>query len=71
MPYSHDYWLTDLHGAVRGARVRAEYDDDALATLRRRILDGSTGPLAGVISVVREDGDVIDSWDGPAQVALA
>jgi hypothetical protein len=68
MPHSNEYWLTDATGVVRGARVRAEFDDDAIAALKERILTGDAGHLEGVISVVRDDGEIVDSWDGPEEV---
>lgn len=68
MPYVHDYWLTDVHGVVRGSRLRAQYDDDALAAERQRVALGATPDLAGCIYLMRDDGVVIDTWDGPAKV---
>jgi hypothetical protein len=68
VPHSTEYWLTDATGVVRGTRLRAEFDDDAVAALKQRILRGEAGQLEGMISVVRDDGETIDSWDGPDQV---
>jgi hypothetical protein len=68
MPHVHEYWLTDAHGVVRDSNLRVPYDDDAVAALKAGIISGELGPFHGVISVVRDDGDVIDSWDGVEEV---
>ncbi|HWK93201.1 MAG TPA: hypothetical protein VNR17_13165 [Luteimicrobium sp.] len=63
-----EYWIRDLTGDHRGTLVRAEYDDDAVAAIKGRIKSGEIGPFRGEISLVRSDGEVIETWDGPDQV---
>ncbi|MFC8733619.1 hypothetical protein ACFT5B_14280 [Luteimicrobium sp. NPDC057192] len=63
-----EYWIRDLTGDHRDTLVRAEYDDDAVAAIKGHLRSGEIGPFRGEISLVRSDGEIIETWDGPDQV---